>query len=153
MVRGVRAMKVKNQVAISEQYVEGPSIWLRALFLSPFCHDGHAPGAKKHGGEREHLKLDASLQLGPHEVGGEEIHERRVVEKPRGRRIQQPHHDERGGAVVAVHVRQRDSKRNPKRRRGGEEEDEDGFHLHPVFGLQIQSAEHEIRRDRKIVLV
>ena len=49
----------------------------------PLGHDGHAAGAEEDGGEGEELEPDAALQPGPHEVGGEELDERHVVEQPR----------------------------------------------------------------------
>jgi hypothetical protein len=107
----------------------------------PLGHDGHAAGAEEDGEEAEELEPDAALQLGPHEVGGQELHERHVVEQPRRGRVEQAHHDERRGAVLPVHLGERQPQRDPERRRRGEEEHQPRLHLRAVLRLQDAAAE------------
>ena len=107
----------------------------------PPGHEGHAAGAEEDGGEGAELEPDAALQPGPHEVGCEELHQRHVVEQPRGGGVQQAGHDQRRGAVLPVHLGERQPQRDPERRRRREEEHQPGPHLEAVLRLQDAAAE------------
>ena len=51
------------------------------------------------------------------------------------------HHDERRGAVLPVHLGERQLQRDPERRRRGEEEHQPRLHLRAVLRLQDAAAE------------